>query len=150
MAIKTVNALSHYTEWTIGHVHSGALGWVAFVSIGAMYYMIPRMFGRSQMYSEKLINWHFWVSTIGVVLYIASMWIAGVMEGFMWRAFNDDGTLSYTFVESLQAKYPYYAIRLVGGAIFLSGMFIMAYNMFKTIYSDKTDLAQTNVEGVTP
>ncbi len=139
MAIKTVNALSHYTEWTIGHVHSGALGWVAFVSIGAMYYMLPRMFGRNEMYSIKLINWHFWIATVGVVLYIASMWIAGVMEGLMWRAFNEDGTLTYTFVQSLEAKYPYYAIRLTGGFLFLCGMFMMAYNMFKTMAAPKQE-----------
>lgn len=137
MAIKTVNALSHYTEWTIGHVHSGALGWVAFVSIGAMYYMLPRMFGQKEMYSIKLINWHFWIATVGVVLYIAAMWIAGVMEGLMWRSFNDDGTLAYSFVQSLEMKAPYYAIRLVGGALFLSGMLIMAYNMFKTMAAPK-------------
>ena len=137
MAIKTVNALSHYTEWTIGHVHSGALGWVAFVSIGAMYYMLPRMFGQKEMYSTKLINWHFWIATVGVVLYIAAMWIAGVMEGLMWRSFNEDGTLAYTFVEALEMKAPFYAIRLVGGILFLSGMFIMAYNMFKTMAAPK-------------
>ncbi|WMS87154.1 cytochrome-c oxidase, cbb3-type subunit I [Pleionea litopenaei] len=137
MAIKTVNALSHYTEWTIGHVHSGALGWVAFVSIGAMYYMLPRMFGQKEMYSTKLINWHFWIATVGVVLYIAAMWIAGVMEGIMWRSFNEDGTLTYTFVESLEMKAPFYAIRLVGGILFLSGMLIMAYNMFKTMAAPK-------------
>ncbi len=141
MAIKTVNALSHYTEWTIGHVHSGALGWVAFISIGAMYYMLPRMFGQTQMYSVKLINWHFWIATVGVVLYIAAMWIAGIMEGLMWRAFNDDGTLTYSFVQSLEAKYPYYAIRLLGGSLFLSGMFIMAYNMIKTIFAPKPGTA---------
>lgn len=133
MAIKTVNALSHYTDWTIGHVHSGALGWVAFISIGAMYYMIPKVFGRQNMYSTDLINIHFWVSTIGVVLYIAAMWIAGVMQGLMWRAVNEDGTLTYSFVEAVQATYPYYGIRLLGGVLFLSGMFIMAYNVYKTV-----------------
>lgn len=148
MAIKTVNALSHYTEWTIGHVHSGALGWVAFISIGAMYYMLPRMFGQTQMYSVKLINWHFWIATVGVVLYIAAMWIAGIMEGLMWRAFNDDGTLTYSFVQSLEAKYPYYAIRLLGGSLFLSGMFIMAYNMIKTIFAPKPDTAASTEPAV--
>ncbi len=133
MAIKTVNALSHYTDWTIGHVHSGALGWVAMVSIGSMYFLIPRLFGREQMYSIKLIDVHFWVSTIGVVLYISSMWIAGVMQGLMWRAVNDDGTLTYSFVESLERMYPFYFVRFLGGAIFLSGMLIMAYNVIKTI-----------------
>ncbi len=133
MSIKTVNALSHYTDWTIGHVHSGALGWVAMISMGCLYNLIPRVFGRDQMYSEKLIDLHFWISTIGVVLYIASMWIAGVMQGLMWRAVNDDGTLTYSFIESLQATYPYYAIRLLGGALFLGGIVLMAYNVWKTI-----------------
>ena len=112
MSIKTVNALSHYTDWTIGHVHSGALGWVAFISIGCMYYLIPRMFGKTEMWSVRLITAHFWIATIGVVLYIAAMWIAGVMQGLMWRAINADGTLTYAFVESVKATYPFYAIRL--------------------------------------
>jgi len=133
MAIKTVNALSHYTDWTIGHVHSGALGWVAFVTIGAMYYLIPKLYGRKEMANTDLINVHFWVSTIGVVLYISAMWIAGVMQGLMWRAVNTDGTLTYSFVESVTTTYPFYAIRLVGGILFLSGMLIMAYNTVKTI-----------------
>jgi len=141
MSIKTVNALSHYTDWTVGHVHSGALGWVAFVTIGAMYYLIPKLYGRKDMFSTNLINTHFWISTIGVVLYIAAMWIAGVMQGLMWRAINDDGTLTYSFVESVSATYPYYAIRLLGGVLFLGGMFIMAYNVIKTIQAgpDTTD-----------
>jgi len=133
MSIKTVNALSHYTDWTIGHVHSGGLGWVALVSLGSMYYLIPRLFGRSEMYSVRLINAHFWVSTVGIVLYIASMWIAGVMQGLMWRAVGEDGTLTYTFVESVKASYPFYAIRLLGGTVFLAGMVIMLYNVAKTI-----------------
>jgi len=137
MSIKTVNALSHYTEWTIGHVHSGALGWVAMVSIGAIYALIPQLFGRKQMYSIKLIDTHFWISTIGVVLYIVSMWIAGVMQGLMWRAVNADGTLTYSFVESLERMYPYYMVRLLGGALFFAGMLIMAYNMWKTIAGSK-------------
>ncbi|MEX0431618.1 cytochrome-c oxidase, cbb3-type subunit I [Spiribacter insolitus] len=133
MAIRTVNALSHYTDWTIGHVHSGALGWVAFITIGSIYMLVPRLFNREQMYSVPLINVHFWVSTIGVVLYIASMWIAGVMQGLMWRAVNDDGTLTYSFIESLSATYPYYAVRLLGGLLFFAGMLIMAYNVWRTI-----------------
>lgn len=137
MAIKTVNALSHYTDWTIGHVHSGALGWVALVTIGAIYFLIPKIFDREQMYSIKLIDTHFWISTIGIVLYISSMWIAGVMQGLMWRAVNDDGTLTYSFVESLEATYPYYTVRFLGGLLFLSGMFIMAYNVWKTIRGAK-------------
>lgn len=137
MSIKTVNALSHYTDWTIGHVHSGALGWVAMISIGSIYHLWPRLYGMQQMYSSKLIEWHFWTSTIGVVLYIAAMWIAGVMQGLMWRAVNDDGTLTYSFVEVLKRTYPYYYVRLLGGAIFLSGMFIMAYNCWKTARQSK-------------
>ena len=133
MAIKTVNALSHYTDWTIGHVHSGALGWVALVSIGAMYFLIPKVFNREQMYSIKFIEMHFWISTLGIVLYISAMWIAGVMQGLMWRAVNDDGTLTYSFVESLEATYPYYFVRLLGGLLFFSGMLLMAYNSYKTI-----------------
>jgi cytochrome c oxidase cbb3-type subunit 1 len=133
MSIKTVNALSHYTDWTIGHVHSGALGWVAMVSIGAVYFLIPKLFGREQMYSVKLIDWHFWMSTIGVVLYIVAMWISGVMQGLMWRAVNEDGTLTYSFVESLEAMYPFYFVRFLGGALFLCGMLVMAYNVVKTV-----------------
>ena len=133
MAIKTVNALSHYTEWTIGHVHSGALGWVAMITIGSMYYLIPRLFGRESMFSTKLIEWHFWLSTIGVVLYIASMWIAGVAQGLMWRASNADGTLTYSFAQVLNTMYPFYGIRLLGGALFFSGMVMMAYNVWRTV-----------------
>ena len=133
MSIKTVNALSHYTEWTIGHVHSGALGWVAMITIGSMYYLIPRLFGRESMYSTKLIEWHFWLSTIGVVLYIASMWIAGVAQGLMWRAANADGTLTYSFAQVLNTMYPFYGIRLLGGALFFGGMLMMAWNVFKTV-----------------
>ncbi|TDK68689.1 cytochrome-c oxidase, cbb3-type subunit I [Sapientia aquatica] len=132
MAIKTVNALSHYTDWGIGHVHSGALGWVGFITIGSLYYMIPRLFGKTQMYSVKLIEVHFWTATIGVVLYISAMWIAGVMQGIMWRSVNEDGTLMYTFIEGVKATYPYYIIRVAGGLLYISGMFVMAYNVAKT------------------
>jgi len=138
MSIKTVNALSHYTDWTIGHVHAGALGWVAMISMGCIYALLPRVLGREQMYSIKLIDTHFWISTIGTVLYIASMWMAGVMQGLMWRAVNEDGTLTYTFVESLKATYPFYAIRLAGGVLFLVGACIMAYNVWKTVAESKT------------
>ncbi len=133
MSIKSVNALSHYTDWTVGHVHSGALGWVAMISIGTIYYLIPVLFGRSQMYSIKWINVHFWLSTAGTVLYIASMWVNGIVQGLMWRAYNTDGTLTYSFVESVQASYPGYLVRLAGGAIFFSGMLLMAWNVYKTI-----------------
>jgi len=133
MSIKTVNALSHYTDWTIGHVHSGALGWVGLVSMGSIYYLLPRLFGRTEMHSVRLINVHFWVATVGIVLYITAMWIAGVMQGLMWRAVGDDGALTYTFVESVKATYPFYAIRLLGGVLYLGGMLIMFYNMVKTV-----------------
>jgi cytochrome c oxidase cbb3-type subunit 1 len=133
MSIKTVNALSHYTDWTIGHVHSGALGWVGLVTMGSMYYLIPRLFGKNEMYSVRLINVHFWIATIGIVLYIAAMWIAGVMEGLMWRAVSPDGSLTYTFIESVKAAYPFYTIRLLGGLLYLSGMLLMSYNVVKTI-----------------
>ncbi|MCO5979192.1 cytochrome-c oxidase, cbb3-type subunit I [Ideonella oryzae] len=133
MSIKTVNALSHYTDWTVGHVHSGALGWVGMVSIGALYHLIPRMFGRKSMYSTRAIELHFWIATIGIVLYIAAMWIAGVMQGLMWRAVNPDGTLVYSFVESVKATYPFYVIRVCGGLLYLTGMLIMAWNTIMTV-----------------
>jgi cytochrome c oxidase cbb3-type subunit I len=133
MSIKTVNALSHYTDWTIGHVHSGALGWVGFISMGSLYYLIPRMFGRTRMHSVRAIELHFWIATIGVVLYIAAMWIAGVMQGLMWRAINPDGTLVYSFVESVKATYPFYVVRLLGGLLYLSGMLLMAWNVVMTV-----------------
>ena len=137
MSIKTVNALSHYTDWTIGHVHSGALGWVGLISIGAIYYLLPRLYGRTEMASVRLVTTHFWVATIGIVVYIAAMWIAGVMQGLMWRAVNEDGTLTYTFIESVKSTYPFYVIRLAGGTLYLAGMFLMAWNMFKTIGQGK-------------
>ncbi len=137
MAIKTVNSLSHDTDWTIGHVHSGALGWVAMISIGTMYHLIPVLYNRKQMFSVALVNLHFWMATIGTVLYIASMWVNGIAQGLMWRAFNADGTLTYSFVEALKASYPGYYIRLLGGFIFFSGMLVMAYNTWRTIESDK-------------
>ncbi|WP_454257344.1 cytochrome-c oxidase, cbb3-type subunit I [Pseudoxanthomonas mexicana] len=142
MSIKTVNSLSHYTDWTIGHVHSGALGWVAMISVGAVYALLPKLVGREQMHSVKAIDTHFWLHTIGVVFYIASMWIAGVMQGLMWRATNADGTLTYSFVEALNATYPYYLFRLAGGLLVLSGMFLMAWNMVKTLQGAKSTAAQ--------
>jgi len=136
MAIKTVNALSHYTDWTIGHVHSGALGWVALISMSSLYYLIPRLFNR-ELYSLKLVEVHFWTATIGIVLYIASMWVAGIMQGLMWRATNNDGTLTYSFVESVQAMHPYFIVRFMGGVFFLTGAVIMLWNIWKTIAGAK-------------
>ena len=133
MSIKTVNSLSHYTDWTIGHVHSGAIGWVAMISIGSIYAMLPRLLNLPKMYSTKLIDTHFWMHTIGLVVYIASMWIAGVTQGLMWRATDpENGTLVYSFVEALNATKPYYLFRLAGGLIVLSGMLVMGWNVFKT------------------
>jgi cytochrome c oxidase cbb3-type subunit 1 len=137
MSIKTVNALSHYTDWTIGHVHSGALGWVAMITIGASYMLIPRVVGLTAMYSTKLIDTHFWVHTIGVVLYTVSMWISGIGQGLMSRATNADGTLQYAFVEIVKFTYPYYLVRLLGGLLVLVGMLIMLYNMVKTLQQAK-------------
>jgi cytochrome c oxidase cbb3-type subunit 1 len=132
MSIKTVNSLSHYTDWTIGHVHAGALGWVAMITVGSIYSLLPRLLGQTQMHSVKAIDAHFWIHTVGVLLYIAAMWIAGVMQGLMWRATNDDGTLTYAFAESLKATYPYYLVRLAGGVLALAGMLLMAWNVAKT------------------
>jgi cytochrome c oxidase cbb3-type subunit 1 len=133
MSIKTVNSLSHYTDWGIAHVHAGALGWVGFITMGSIYYLVPRLSGKKQMWSTRLIDAHFWVATIGIVLYIASMWIAGVMQGLMWRAVNPDGTLTYTFVEGVKATFPYYVIRFGGGLLYLGGMLMMAYNTLMTM-----------------
>ena len=138
MSIKTVNSLSHYTDWTIGHVHAGALGWVAMISVGSIYAMLPRLLGARQMYSTKWIDLHFWLHTLGVVFYIAAMWIAGVMQGLMWRAVNPDGTLTYTFVEGVKATYPYYVIRFGGGLMYLTGMCLMAYNTWLTMRGTKS------------
>ena len=133
MSIKTVNALSHYTDWTVGHVHSGALGWVGLITMGSLYHLIPRLYGRKGMHSTRAIELHFWIATIGIVLYIAALWIAGVMQGLMWRATNPDGTLVYTFVESVKATFPYYVIRLLGGLLYLSGMVLMGWNVVMTV-----------------
>ena len=148
MSIKSVNSLSHYTDWTIGHVHSGALGWVAMISIGAMYHLIPLTFGlkAGEMYSVKLIDIHFWLSTIGTVLYIASMWVNGLMQGLMWRAVNTDGTLTYSFAESVEASFPGYVVRFLGGAIFFFGMLLMAYNVWKTAQLGTAEASNDNSE----
>ena len=132
MSIKTVNSLSHYTDWTIGHVHAGALGWVALISIGAMYYLIPRLYGQT-LHSVKMAEAHFWIACLGILLYATSMWVSGITQGLMWRAVNQDGTLTYSFLESVQAMAPFYVIRFIGGALFLAGMFLMAFNLWKTI-----------------
>ncbi|MFI4955383.1 MAG: cbb3-type cytochrome c oxidase subunit I, partial [Gammaproteobacteria bacterium] len=137
MAIKSVNALSHYTEWTISHVHSGALGWVALISFGALYHMIPRLWGREEMYSVRLISLHLWLAAIGIVLYITSMWAAGIMQGLMWRSYDDMGFLQYSFVEIVSSLHPLYVTRAVGGCFFLAGALIMSYNVFKTVRTNE-------------
>ena len=142
MSIKTVNALSHYTDWTVGHVHSGALGWVGLISMGTMYFLIPKLFSQKKMHSQPAIELHFWMATIGIVLYIAAMWIAGVMQGLMWRALNDDGTLTYTFVEGVKATYPYYVIRVLGGTLYLGGMLVMSWNVAMTALMGQPALVQ--------
>jgi cytochrome c oxidase cbb3-type subunit 1 len=135
MSIKEVNSLSHYTDWGIGHVHSGALGWVAYISYGALYCMVPWLWNRKGLWSMKLVNWHFWISTIGIVLYITSMWVAGILQGLMWRAYNSLGFLEYSFVETVEAMHPFYAIRALGGILFLAGALLMAFNLWKTVTS---------------
>ncbi len=136
MAIKAVNSLSHYTDWTIGHVHAGALGWNAFISFGALYFLVPRLWKRERLYSIRLVTLHFWVATLGVVLYIVSMWISGIMQGLMWRAYDELGFLQYSFIETVEAMRPYYAIRGVGGVLFIAGAVIMVYNLWRTVKGD--------------
>ena len=132
MSVKIVNSLSHYTDWTIGHVHSGALGWVGYISFGAIYCLVPWLWNR-KLYSLKLVNWHFWISTIGIVLYISAMWVSGILQGLMWRAYTPLGFLEYSFVETVEAMHPFYVIRALGGLLFLSGALIMAWNLWKTV-----------------
>jgi cytochrome c oxidase cbb3-type subunit 1 len=136
MSVKAVNALSHYTDWTIGHVHSGALGWVGFVSFGAIYCLVPWLWKRGRLYSLSLVEWHFWISTLGIVLYITSMWVSGIMQGLMWRAYNEYGFLEYSFVETVAAMHPYYIIRALGGFMYLAGTLVMVYNVYRTIQGD--------------
>ena len=132
MSIKAVNSLSHYTDWTIGHVHSGALGWVGMVSFGAMYFLVPKLWQRSGLYSLKLVNWHFWLATLGIVLYAASMWVSGIMQGLMWRAYDALGFLEYSFAETVEAMHPFYIIRGLGGVLYLAGAAIMVFNLWQT------------------
>jgi len=137
MSVRAVNSLSHYTDWTIGHVHSGALGWVGMVSFGAVYCLVPWLWKRQGLYSQRLVEWHFWISTLGILLYITSMWVSGIMQGLMWRATDNLGILQYSFVESVEAMHPYYIIRATGGALFVLGSLIMAYNVIRTIRGDE-------------
>ena len=145
MSIKSVNSLSHYTDWTVGHVHSGALGWVGFVSFGALYCLVPWVWGRKQLYSIRLVNWHFWIATLGIVLYISAMWVSGILQGLMWRAYTSLGFLEYSFIESVEAMHPFYAIRAAGGGLFLIGALIMAYNLWMTVRVGERSEAQPRV-----
>ncbi len=133
MSIKSVNSLSHYTDWTIGHVHSGALGWNGMITFSAIYYLAPRLWGRTRMYSLRMINWHFWLATLGIVLYASSMWVTGIMEGLMWREYGADGYLVNSFAETVAAKHPMYLVRALGGVLYLSGALIMAFNVWQTV-----------------
>lgn len=148
MAVKTVNALSHYTEWTVAHVHSGALGWVAMITMGSLYHMLPRLYDKTEMYSTKLIFVHFWLATIGILLYTTSMWVAGIMEGLLWRETFPDGTLTYSFLEIVDKKYIYWFVRLIGGVVFLTGMCLMAYNCLMTL--PRKDEAKRSAQAVNP
>jgi cytochrome c oxidase cbb3-type subunit 1 len=141
MSIKAVNSLSHYTDWTIGHVHSGALGWVGFVSFGALYFLAPRLWGRKRLYSLQLVNMHFWISTLGIVLYVAAMWVSGILQGLMWRSYDDLGFLEYSFAETVAAMHPFYVIRMLGGLMFVVGALVMAYNLWRTARGDLRDEA---------
>ncbi len=136
MSIRAVNALSHYTDWTIGHVHSGALGWVGYVSFGALYCLVPWLWKRERLYSNRLVEWHFWVSTIGILFYISAMWVSGIMQGLLWRAYTEQGFLEYSFVETVEAMHPFYMIRAFGGGLFLLGALVMAYNLWRTARGD--------------
>ena len=142
MSIRAVNSLSHYTDWTIGHVHSGALGWVGFISFGALYYLVPKLWGRVSLYSTKLVSMHLWIATLGIVFYISAMWVSGIMQGLMWRSYTDMGFLEYSFVESVMAMKPFYAIRVMGGVLYLVGALIMAYNFYRTIRGDVCEKEQ--------
>ncbi len=133
MSIKSVNSLSHYTDWTIGHVHSGALGWVGMISFGAIYYLTPKLWNRNRLYSLRLVSWHFWLATLGIVIYAAVLWVAGIQQGLMWREYNEQGFLVYSFAETVKAMFPYYFLRAIGGGMYLLGGIIMAYNVLMTI-----------------
>ena len=137
MSIRAVNGLSHYTDWTIGHVHSGAMGWVGFITFGALYYLFPVLWRKKGVWSEKLIAWHFWLATLGIVFYITAMWVSGIMQGLMWRAYDELGFLQYSFVETVEAMHPYYVIRALGGVLYLTGALIMVFNLWKTVTSSE-------------
>lgn len=133
LSIKAVNSLSHYTDWTIGHVHAGALGWNGMITFAAVYYLTPKLWDRERLYSIRMVNWHFWLATLGIVLYAAAMWVAGIQQGLMWREYDDQGFLVYSFAETVLAMFPYYVIRTAGGLLYLAGGLVMAWNVYQTI-----------------
>ncbi|ACI94447.1 cytochrome c oxidase, Cbb3-type, subunit I [Afipia carboxidovorans OM5] len=133
LSIKSVNSLSHYTDWTIAHVHAGALGWNGMITFAAVYFLAPRLWGRDRLYSIRMVNWHFWLATLGIVLYAASMWVSGIMQGLMWREYDEQGFLVYSFAETVAAMHPYYVMRVTGGVFYLAGGFLMAWNVYQTI-----------------
>jgi cytochrome c oxidase cbb3-type subunit I len=134
MSVRAVNSLSHYTDWTIGHVHSGALGWNGMITFAALYFMVPKLWNRERLYSLAAVNWHFWLATIGIVLYAASMWVTGIMEGLMWREVDQNGFLVNSFADTVAAKFPMYVVRALGGVLFLTGAIIMAWNLWMTAF----------------
>lgn len=150
MSIKAVNSLSHYTDWTVGHTHSGALGWVGYISFGALYCLVPWLWKRKELYSLKLVNLHFWISTIGIVLYITSMWVSGILQGLMWRSYDSLGFLEYSFVETVEAMHPFYLIRALGGGLFAVGSMIMAYNLWRTARGDSRNEVSVSSLGAAP
>jgi len=133
MSVREVNALSHYTDWTIGHVHSGALGWNGMITFAAVYYLVPRLWKRERLYSLRMVNWHFWLATVGIVFYAASMWVAGITQGLMWREYGADGYLVNSFAETVAALHPMFALRAFGGLLYLAGALVMVWNVWATI-----------------
>jgi cytochrome c oxidase cbb3-type subunit 1 len=150
MSIKSVNSLSHYTNWTIGHVHSGALGWNGMITFGAIYYMTPRLWARERLYSLRMVNWHFWCATLGIVLYASSMWVAGITQGLMWREYGEDGYLVYSFAEVVAALHPYYVIRTAGGLLYFAGSIFMVWNIWMTIAGKLRDEAPMTTAAFDP
>jgi cytochrome c oxidase cbb3-type subunit I len=133
MSIRQVNGLSHYTNWKIAHVHAGVLGWVAFMTFGALYYLVPVLWKRTSLHSTRLVAYHYWIATLGILFYIVSMWVAGILQGLMWRAYDQFGFLQYSFIEVVAAMHPLYVVRAFGGILFLVGALLMAYNLWRTV-----------------
>src|SRR5690606_5072730 len=150
MSTKAGNSLSHYTAWTIGHVHSGALGWNGLISFAALYFMVPRLWGRARLYSERMVAWHFWLAMIGIVVYAAVMWVSGIMQGLMWREYDEQGFLVYSFAETVQAMFPYYLARALDGAFYFAGTIIMAVNLSIPIYVPQCDEEPIGGRSVSP